>query len=45
MFGVLLYMAQRPGHTQKNIGTEVFGELSNVVLEENGEDKMIREIN
>ena len=27
----------------KKIGTEVFGELRNVVLEENGEDKMVRE--
>ena len=26
----------------KKIGTEVFGELRNVVLEENGEDKMVR---
>ena len=29
----------------KKIGTEVFGELQNVELEENGEDKMIRERN
>ena len=29
----------------KKIGTEVFGELQNVVLEENGEDKMVRESN
>ena len=29
----------------KKIGTEVFGELRNVVLEENGEDKMVRESN
>ena len=41
MFGALLYMAQRPG--QKEIGTEVFGELWNVVLGENGEGKMVRE--
>ena len=34
-------MAQRPGHYKK-IGTEVFREL---VLEENGEDKMVRESN
>ena len=27
------------------IGAEVFGELWNVVLEENGEDKMVRESN
>ena len=27
----------------KKIGAEEFGELSNVVLEENGEDKMVRE--
>ena len=27
----------------KNIGGEVFGEHRNVVLEENGEDKMVRE--
>jgi hypothetical protein len=31
-------MAQRPG-------AEVFRELQNVVLEENGEDKMVRESN
>ena len=29
----------------KKIGMEVFGELRNVVLEENGEDKMVRESN
>jgi hypothetical protein len=29
----------------KRIGTEVFGELRNVVLKENGEDKMVRESN
>jgi len=29
----------------KEIGTEVFGELWNVMLEENGEDKMVRESN
>ena len=29
----------------KKIGTEVFGELQNVVLGENGEDKMVRESN
>ena len=29
----------------KKIGAEVFGELRNVVLEENGEDKMVRENN
>ena len=29
----------------KNTGTEVFGEFRNVVLEENGEDKMVRESN
>ena len=40
MFGALLYMAQT-----KEIGMEVFGELRNVVLEENGEDKMVRESN
>jgi hypothetical protein len=28
----------------KKFGTEVFGELRNVVLEENGEDKMVREL-
>ena len=27
----------------KNIGAEVFGELQNVVLEDNGENKMVRE--
>ena len=27
----------------KKISTEVFGELRNVVLGENGEDKMVRE--
>ena len=29
----------------KKIEAEVFGELWNVVLEENGEDKMVRESN
>ena len=29
----------------KKIGTEIFGELRNVVLDENGEDKMARENN
>ena len=29
----------------KNIGAEEFGELWNMVLEENGEDKMVRESN
>ena len=29
----------------KKIGAEVFGELRNVVLKENGEYKMIRESN
>ena len=29
----------------KKIATQVFGELRNVVLEENGEDKMVRESN
>jgi hypothetical protein len=29
----------------KKIGVEVLGELRNVVLEENGEDKMVRESN
>ena len=29
----------------KKIGTEVLGELRNVVLEENGEDKMVKESN
>jgi hypothetical protein len=38
MFGALLYMA-------KKIRAEVFGDLWNVVLEENGEHKMVREIN
>jgi hypothetical protein len=40
MIGALLYMAQRPEH--KKIEAEVFGELKNVVLLENGEDKMVR---
>ena len=31
------------GQDIKTIGAEVFGELRNVVLEENGEDKMVRE--
>ena len=43
MFGALIYMAQRLGI--KKTGAEVFGELRNVVLEENGEDKMVRESN
>ena len=29
----------------KTIGTDVFGELRNVVLDENGEDQMIRKNN
>ena len=29
----------------KKIGTEVFGKFHNVVVEENGEDKMARESN
>jgi hypothetical protein len=29
----------------KKISAEVLGELSNVVLKENGEDKKVREIN
>ena len=29
----------------KKIRAEKFGELRNVVLEDNGEDKMVREIN
>jgi hypothetical protein len=29
----------------KEIGAEVFRELQNLVSEENGEDKMVREIN
>jgi hypothetical protein len=39
MFGALLYM------DTKKIRAEVLGELWNVVLEENGEDKMVRESN
>ena len=31
--------------TLNKIGAEVFGEPSNLVLEENGEDKMVRESN
>ena len=42
--GALLYMAQRDLDTKK-IGAKVFGELWNVVQEENGEDKTAREIN
>ena len=30
------------GSETHEMGTEVFGEFRNVVLEENGEDKMIR---
>ena len=37
MFGALLYL------NTKKIGAEVFGELWNVALEENEENKMIRE--
>jgi hypothetical protein len=33
------------GLDTKKIGAEVFGELWNVVLEENGEDKIVRESN
>ena len=29
----------------KKVGTEVFGELRNIVQEENGEDKMVGESN
>ena len=36
--GALLYMTQRPG-------AEVFGEILNVLLQENGEDKIVRESN
>ena len=36
-------ITQRSGH--KKIESEVFGELLNVVLEENEEDKMSRENN
>ena len=36
-------MDQRPGH--KKIGTEVFEELPNEVLEKNGEEKMVRDNN
>ena len=39
MFGVLLYTAQRL--EAKKIGAKLFGEIRNVVLEENGEDKMV----
>jgi len=35
----LLYM------DNEKIGAKLFGELRNVVLEENGEDKMVREDN
>ena len=46
MFGALLYMViwLRDLDT-KQIETEVFGEIRNEVMEENGEDKMIRESN
>ena len=43
MFGALLYLVQRPD--TKKIRAEVFGELRNVVQEENGEDIMVRESN
>ena len=33
-------MAQIPGH--KKIGAEVFGEVQNMALENNGENKMVR---
>ena len=38
----LHFMTQRPGDTKK-IGAEVFGDPWNVMLEENWDDKMIRE--
>jgi hypothetical protein len=40
MFEALLYMLR--DLDSKKIGAEVFGELSNMVLKENGEDKMVR---
>ena len=43
MFGALVYVA-RDLKTKKT-GAEVFRELWNVVLEDNGEDKMVRESN
>ena len=39
--GALLYMAL----DTKKIGAEVFEEPQNMVLEENGEDKMVRKSN
>ena len=39
-------MAQKLGDLDTNIiGAKVFAELRNVVLEENGEDKMVTESN
>ena len=43
VWSIVLYGSET--WTQKRIGTEVFGELRNVVLEENGEDNMVRESN
>ena len=44
MFGALYYVAQWSGNYEY-FRTEIFEELWNVVLEENGEDKIIRESN
>ena len=41
MFGTLVYMTHRLG--TKKIDAEIFRELWNLVLKENGENKMIRE--
>ena len=40
IWSIVLY-----GSETKKIGAEVFGVLQNVVLEEKGEDKIVREIN
>jgi hypothetical protein len=43
MFGAMIYMARHLN--TKKIGVEIFGDLRNVVLEENGEDNMVGESN
>ena len=42
MLGTLFYGIWLKDLDTKKIGAQVFGELRNVVLEKNGEDKMVR---
>ena len=43
LFGTFHCRAQRTGHLKK--GAELFGDLPNVLFEENPEDEMVRENN